>query len=62
MLNKIEVQLAGRDVQSGDYAISTGLAEGDHVIRHPRGALVDGANVSMEKVASAASATPKKEG
>jgi RND family efflux transporter MFP subunit len=62
VLNKIEVQVAGRDVQSGDYAISTGLAEGDHVIRHPRGALVDGANVSMEKVASAASATPKKEG
>ncbi len=53
VLNKVEVQLAGRDVQSGDYAISTGLVEGDHVIRHPRGAaLVDGANVQMQNAAA----------
>lgn len=52
VLNKVEVQLAGRDVQSGDYAISTGLVEGDHVIRHPRGALVDGANVQLQNAAA----------
>lgn len=62
VLNKIEVTLGLRDVQSGDYAVNTGLVEGDHVIRHPRGALVDGSKVSMEKVASASSNPAKKEG
>jgi len=62
VLNKIEITLGQRDVKSGDYAINSGLAEGDHIIRHPRGALVDGAKVSMEKVASTAATTNKKEG
>jgi len=48
-LKKVEIKLGARDVQSGDYSILTGLAQGDTVIRHPRGALVDGAEVKMEK-------------
>jgi membrane fusion protein (multidrug efflux system) len=57
VLNKIEVTLGGRDVQSGDYAIATGLGEGDHVIRHPRGALVDGANVKLQNSAATSTST-----
>jgi membrane fusion protein, multidrug efflux system len=53
VLNKISVQLGARDLQSGDYAISAGLDEGDHVIRHPRGALVEGASVKMEVISTA---------
>lgn len=54
VLNKVEIKLGGRDLQSGDYAINSGLIEGDHVIRHPRGALVDGAKVSTEDSAKKA--------
>ncbi|GGY68698.1 MexH family multidrug efflux RND transporter periplasmic adaptor subunit [Cellvibrio zantedeschiae] len=48
-LNKVEIQLGTRDVQSGDFAIKSGLNEGDTILRHPRGILVDGALVSVEK-------------
>ena len=48
-LNKIEIQLGERDIQSGDYAIKVGLNEGDTILRHPRGILVEGASVSFEK-------------
>lgn len=48
-LNKVEIQLGTRDVQSGDYAVNSGLNEGDTILRHPRGILVDGASVSFEK-------------
>lgn len=49
ILNKVEIQLGARDVQSGDYAIKSGLNEGDSILRHPRGVLIDGAKVSTEK-------------
>ncbi len=72
VLNKVEVSMGTRDVKSGDYAIKSGLNEGDTILRHPRGLLVDGAQVSFEKTparATNASATPtstipntKKEG
>lgn len=62
VLKKVEIVVGQRDVRSGDYAVASGLTEGDHIIRHPRGALVDGSKVSMEKVASAAPAVNKKEG
>jgi membrane fusion protein, multidrug efflux system len=53
VLNKIQVQLGARDEQSGDYAINAGLNEGDQVIRHPRGALVEGATVKMDVLSTA---------
>ncbi|MET0356536.1 MAG: efflux RND transporter periplasmic adaptor subunit [Cellvibrio sp.] len=59
VLNKVEIVVGPRDVKSGDYAIASGLTEGDHIIRHPRGALIDGAKVSMEKVASTSPAGNK---
>ncbi|HEY6528595.1 MAG TPA: efflux RND transporter periplasmic adaptor subunit [Cellvibrionaceae bacterium] len=67
LLNKVEITLGVRDVQSGDYAINSGLVEGDFILRHPRGVLIDGATVTLddktEKAASKAAPTPAaKEG
>ncbi|RYZ79955.1 MAG: efflux RND transporter periplasmic adaptor subunit, partial [Moraxellaceae bacterium] len=67
LLNKVEISLGVRDVQSGDYAINSGLVEGDFILLHPRGALVDGATVTLddktEKAASKTAPTPAgKEG
>lgn len=49
VLKKVEIQVGTRDVKSGDYAINAGLNEGDNILRHPRGILIDGASVSVEK-------------
>jgi membrane fusion protein, multidrug efflux system len=46
-LNKIEIKIGTRDIGSGDFAVNTGLNEGDTILRHPRGILVDGAAVSF---------------
>ncbi len=51
-LKKVEIKIGARDVKTGDYAIVAGLGQGDTVIRHPRGGLVDGASVEMKKVDS----------
>ena len=48
-LKKVEIKIGARDVQTGDYTILSGIAQGDTVIRHPRGALVDGAEVKVGK-------------
>jgi RND family efflux transporter MFP subunit len=50
VLNKVEVGLGVRDVQSGAYAINAGLADGDQVLRHPLGALVDGASIELKQI------------
>lgn len=60
LLKKIEVKIGARDLQSGDYAILAGLGQGDTVIRQPRGALVDGAKVKLEKVDNASSTKMEK--
>jgi membrane fusion protein, multidrug efflux system len=49
VLNKVEIQLGTRDVESGDYAIKSGLKEGDTILRQPMGILIEGAQVSTEK-------------
>jgi membrane fusion protein (multidrug efflux system) len=54
VLNKVEIKLGARDLQSGDYAIDAGLNEGESILRHPRGALVDGATVTLEDPAKKA--------
>jgi membrane fusion protein (multidrug efflux system) len=41
-LQKVPLALAERDSRSGDYVVSGGLEEGDHVIRHASAALKDG--------------------
>jgi membrane fusion protein, multidrug efflux system len=52
-VNKLEVGLGPRDVQSGSYAVNSGLAQGDLVLRHPLGALVDGARVELKNTPGA---------
>ena len=49
VLNKIAVVAGARDTQSGAYAIDSGLADGDQVLRHPLGALVNGARVELKQ-------------
>jgi len=49
VLSKVRVGLGVRDVQSGAYAVRDGLEEGDLVLRHPIGALVDGASIEMKQ-------------
>jgi len=49
VLNKIAVVAGDRDTQSGAYAINSGLIEGDLVLRHPLGALVDGARIELKQ-------------
>ena len=53
VLNKVEIKLGKRDVESGDYEITSGLREDDTILRHPRGLLTDGAKVSFEKTPAA---------
>jgi RND family efflux transporter MFP subunit len=52
-LNKLEVGLGPRDVHSGSYAVNSGLAQGDLVLRHPLGALLDGARVELQQAPEA---------
>lgn len=65
VLNKVEIKVGKRDVESGDYEIISGINEDDTILRHPRGLLVDGAQVSFEKTppaTSKANTHTKKEG
>lgn len=57
VLNKINIGVGTRDVQTGDYAITSGLNEGDTILRHPRGLLVDGAHVNLEKTPARTTST-----
>ncbi len=56
VLKKIPIELGERDTRRGDYAIRSGLADGDQVVRNPQSNLKDGAKV--ERMAS--TATEKK--
>jgi RND family efflux transporter MFP subunit len=60
LLKKVEVKIGTRDLQTGDYAVLAGLGQGDTVIRQPRGALVDGAKVQLEKTDNASSTRMEK--
>jgi hypothetical protein len=41
-LEKALIALGDRDPRTGDYAVKSGLAEGDKVIRYPTSLLKDG--------------------
>lgn len=41
-LAKVSVQLGDRDARRGEFAVKSGLADGDRVLRSPGGTLVDG--------------------
>jgi RND family efflux transporter MFP subunit len=49
VLNKVEVELGARDALTGVFAVKAGLVDGDLVLRHPLGALVEGARVELKQ-------------
>ena len=55
-LERVTLALGPRDPRTGDFAIASGLAEGDRVIRYPTALLKDGQPV--EAKAASAPATP----
>ncbi|WP_238587708.1 efflux RND transporter periplasmic adaptor subunit [Caenimonas sp. SL110] len=58
-LRKVALSLGERDVRRGDYAVQSGVADGDQLLRHPVATLKDGQSVSNTVPAggSAASAS-----
>ena len=50
-IRKVPVALGDRDPRSGDFAVKSGLAEGDKVIRYPSALLKDGQPVQASKPA-----------
>lgn len=55
ILKKTNLVIGERDARRGDYAVKSGLSNGDKVIQQPLSTLIDGQKVEM--VASAASTT-----
>jgi RND family efflux transporter MFP subunit len=53
-LQKVSVAVGERDARSGDFALKSGLAEGDRVIRYPAAALKDGQKIEMAPAPAAA--------
>lgn len=49
LLSKVSVQLGERDPRRGQYPVSSGLADGDRVLRNPGSALVHGQKVEFAK-------------
>lgn len=60
ILKKVGIGIGERDPRRGDYAVSSGLAEGDQVVRNPVSTLKDGQKVQL--VASAAATVPAAAG
>ena len=46
-LHKVPVKLGARDPRNGDFAVASGLAEGDRIIRYPTAMLKDGQAVQL---------------
>ncbi len=58
-VGKVVVQLGERDERRGEYPLTSGLAEGDVILRKPGDALVEGQQVEFAKVGNGpASAAP----
>jgi RND family efflux transporter MFP subunit len=47
VLQKVSIAIGERDPRSGDFALRSGLAEGDQLLRYPSSALRDGRKVEM---------------
>ncbi len=56
VLQKVSITLGERDARRGDYAVLSGLATGDKLLRAPGASLKDGQKV--QQVASAAASVP----
>lgn len=55
-LQKTGINIGERDPRSGDYALRSGLAEGDKLIRYPSATLKDGQKVAMAPASPAKAA------
>jgi len=55
-LKKVDVVVGERDQRRGDFAIKSGLANGDRVVRNPGSTLKDGQKVEMAKPPAPAAA------
>jgi len=53
-LQRVAVQLGERDPRRGEYPVSSGLAEGDRILRTPGTTLIDGQKVEFAVPSSAA--------
>ncbi|HEX6703508.1 MAG TPA: efflux RND transporter periplasmic adaptor subunit [Albitalea sp.] len=51
-LAKVPVQLGERDARRGEYALQSGLTEGDRILRNPGGTLVDGQRFEFASAAA----------
>ncbi|MFZ6813881.1 efflux RND transporter periplasmic adaptor subunit [Undibacterium sp. Rencai35W] len=54
LLRKVSITLGERDPRRGDYVVSTGLSDGDKVVRNPVSTLKDGQKVALVDSAGAA--------
>lgn len=57
VLNKVAVVVGERDPRRGDFALRSGLVDGDKVIAHPMSTLKDGQKVTMVASAGSSSVT-----
>ena len=55
-INKVAVQLGERDLRSGEWALKSGLADGDLILRNPGTTLVEGQKAEFARAAGAAPA------
>jgi len=60
VIHKVEIALGGRDQRRGDFAVTSGLKEGDVILRTPNSTLKDGQKVDMSNKAPVAPATKGK--
>jgi RND family efflux transporter MFP subunit len=57
-LEKAALAIGDRDVRSGEYPVTSGLKEGDQLIRYPTALLKDGQPVQMAAAPGTTTATP----
>lgn len=58
-LSKVAIKVGDRDPRTGDYALKSGLNEGDKVIRYPSAMLKDGQPVQAQAAATTSMASGK---
>ena len=57
-LQKVTLVIGPRDARTGDFAVSSGLTEGDKLIRNPTSALKDGQKIEIAAVSKAVPIEP----
>jgi membrane fusion protein, multidrug efflux system len=60
VLQKVKLDLGARDARTGQYAVRSGLAEGDSVLRYPGSTLRDGQAAQLVGSAGQATMTAEK--